>query len=181
MVTAYCMPRRRSVYLNLIMMKCFYLKLINLYKAKYLIEFLINKNPQSQSWSRGRLQWYSSRVLIWMNHLQKKRNSASDKKVKCHTIFSNKKIHNSEWANNQIFFFLILSSTISTIHLPKMEPHFFGFKKFVFAVSNSKIIIGNEIAQKWWRNRAIGNRHRRSLRSFKTMQEFSIVSLKNLK
>ena len=26
-----------------------------------------------------------------------------------------------------------------------MEPHFFGFKKFVFAVSNSKIIIDNEI------------------------------------
>ncbi len=26
-----------------------------------------------------------------------------------------------------------------------MEPHFFGFKKFVFAVSNSKIIIDKEI------------------------------------
>jgi hypothetical protein len=27
-------------------MKCFYFKLINLYKAKYLIEFSINKNPR---------------------------------------------------------------------------------------------------------------------------------------
>jgi hypothetical protein len=54
-------------------------------------------------------------------------------------------MHHSEGANNQTFFCLILSSAISSIRLPKMEPHFFGFKKFVFAVSNSKIIIDNEI------------------------------------
>ena len=72
-------------------MKCFYFKFINLYKAQYLIHFLINKNPQSQSLSRGRLQWSSSRVLIWMNHSQKKRKSTNDKNLKWHPIFSNLK------------------------------------------------------------------------------------------
>ncbi len=76
-----------------------------------------------------------------MNHSQKKRKSASDKMENVVRFSQITKIHNSERAKIEILCVFFLLFAISSIHLPKMEPHFFGFKKLVCVVSNSKIII----------------------------------------